>query len=172
MRKLQYWEVKWTSWTTSWCRHHWENGESTGHWASHWLHHSLFIWLWRNYSTHWAKPDLKGLMGEEGRVCKTGEQGNTDFLQDCFHTSLLWPRSRKCEVYLQDKDESELMQLLHASLLPHRPLTKGQWSIQPSGSDKPARSRTPGYRPTATHTQTSTVGYLGVPFLTACLGLA
>lgn len=51
--------------------------------------------------------------------------------------------SRKYNARLRHKTESELMELLHASLVAHRALAEVQWPEQPSERDKPAGSVTP-----------------------------
>lgn len=66
-------------------------------------------------------------------------------------------------------NKSKRMELLQASLVPHRPLAKVQWPVQPSERDKPAGSMTPGLQG---HSLPCRVRHVGVPFLIASLDIS
>lgn len=99
------------------CPDHTPGLESLGQWQDHWLwskplnHHSLMDWT--RYLTQWAEPDSKGWSGLKG-WWEDEHRLPPELLSLMF---TVWPGSRKCEVYVKDKDESKLMQLLHASLV-------------------------------------------------------
>lgn len=100
------------------CPDHTPGLESLGQWQDHWLwskplnHHSLMDWT--HYLTQWAEPDLKRLIWVE-RLVRRGTQ--TSSRTAFTHVYCVTWKQEVCEVYVQDKDESKLMQLLHVSLV-------------------------------------------------------
>lgn len=76
--------------------------------------------------------------------------------------------SRKYKAHLEHMNKSGRMELLHAYQVPHRPLAKVQWPVQPPESDRPAGQWFQSHRPTAFPAQ---VRHFGVPLLIASLDI-